>query len=190
MPGTWTHGQIICLDARQAVERPVDRALAPESTRRRQAPGLPRGADLHRPTNARGIAADVALGPSQASRLARREQTGPRTDQADPLGSRAGPRLGCYPSDQANTATGIRTRVSAMRGRRPSPLDDSGAESIGTRLAKRPASGSFSGDGYRLLRALGAIERLVARGCAIFAGSSARGCGGIGRRARFRSVSR
>src|ERR1039458_8077507 len=36
-----------------------------------------------------------------------------------------------------STATGIRTRVSAMRGRRPSPLDDSGARSTGTRLAKR-----------------------------------------------------
>ena len=37
-----------------------------------------------------------------------------------------------------STATGIRTRVSAMRGRRPSPLDDSGAQSTGSRLAKRP----------------------------------------------------
>ena len=27
---------------------------------------------------------------------------------------------------RASTATGIRTRVSAVRGRRPSPLDDSG----------------------------------------------------------------
>src|SRR5271157_1113603 len=36
-----------------------------------------------------------------------------------------------------STATGIRTRVSAMRGRRPSPLDDSGAKSVGSRLAKR-----------------------------------------------------
>ena len=29
----------------------------------------------------------------------------------------------------ASTATGIRTRVSAVRGRRPSPLDDSGGVS-------------------------------------------------------------
>ena len=29
--------------------------------------------------------------------------------------------------ESASTATGIRTRVSAVRGRRPSPLDDSGA---------------------------------------------------------------
>jgi hypothetical protein len=36
-----------------------------------------------------------------------------------------------------HTATGIRTPVSAMRGRRPSPLDDSGARSAGPRLAKR-----------------------------------------------------
>jgi hypothetical protein len=39
--------------------------------------------------------------------------------------------------DVASTATGIRTPVSAMRGRRPSPLDDSGARSAGPRLAKR-----------------------------------------------------
>ena len=32
-----------------------------------------------------------------------------------------------YTSTGMHTATGIRTRVSAMRGRRPSPLDDSGA---------------------------------------------------------------
>jgi hypothetical protein len=37
-----------------------------------------------------------------------------------------------------STATGIRTRVSAMRGRRPSPLDDSGAQLLGSRLPKRP----------------------------------------------------
>jgi hypothetical protein len=39
-----------------------------------------------------------------------------------------------------STATGIRTRVSAMRGRRPSPLDDSGA--MGQQASKartRPA---------------------------------------------------
>ena len=32
-----------------------------------------------------------------------------------------------------DTATGIRTRVSAVRGRRPSPLDDSGAEATHAR---------------------------------------------------------
>ncbi len=30
------------------------------------------------------------------------------------------------PCKSSYTATGIRTRVSAVRGRRPSPLDDSG----------------------------------------------------------------
>ena len=80
--------------------------------------------------------------------------------------SRASPCLRRHLSDQASTATGIRTRVSAMRGRRPSPLDDSGAISIGTRLAKRP-SGSFQAG---LIRAHG-IEQLIACGYAIFAGS-------------------
>src|ERR1700727_2370241 len=36
-----------------------------------------------------------------------------------------------------STATGIRTRVSAVRGRRPSPLDDSGARGR-LRLAEGP----------------------------------------------------
>src|SRR2546423_12019588 len=40
-----------------------------------------------------------------------------------------------------STATGIRTRVSAMRGRRPSPLDDSGAQLTEARLAKRSGRG-------------------------------------------------
>jgi hypothetical protein len=35
-----------------------------------------------------------------------------------------------------HTATGIRTRVSAMRGRRPSPLDDSGARSTVAEASK------------------------------------------------------
>jgi hypothetical protein len=44
----------------------------------------------------------------------------------------------------SHTATGIRTRVSAMRGRRPSPLDDSGALSTGAEASKsaRPESSS------------------------------------------------
>ncbi len=40
---------------------------------------------------------------------------------------------------QRSTATGIRTRVSAMRGRRPSPLDDSGAKSAGPEASKARA---------------------------------------------------
>jgi hypothetical protein len=36
------------------------------------------------------------------------------------------------------TATGIRTRVSAVRGRRPSPLDDSGASWTGRRSSSTP----------------------------------------------------
>jgi hypothetical protein len=36
-----------------------------------------------------------------------------------------------------STATGIRTRVSAVRGRRPSPLDDSGEGRFEPALARR-----------------------------------------------------
>ena len=65
-------------------------------------------------------------------------QIGPTLDQPDALGCHASSHLRRHLGDQASTATGIRTRVSAMRGRRPSPLDDSGAQSAGSRLAKRP----------------------------------------------------
>jgi hypothetical protein len=65
-------------------------------------------------------------------------QIGPR--MTNTLGSRASPCLRRHLGDQASTATGIRTRVSAMRGRRPSPLDDSGAETR-PRLAKRAVAG-------------------------------------------------
>jgi hypothetical protein len=41
-----------------------------------------------------------------------------------------------------STATGIRTRVSAMRGRRPSPLDDSGAQIDGVEASKATEAGS------------------------------------------------
>src|ERR1700744_5113426 len=40
----------------------------------------------------------------------------------------------------ASTATGIRTRVTAVRGRRPSPLDDSGARYL-TRVAIQAGRG-------------------------------------------------
>ena len=143
--------------------------------------------------------AEVAWRPrADASRASRRgladsclwaKQLGPTMGQADKLGCHASPYLRRHPGNQASTATGIRTRVSAMRGRRPSPLDDSGARSTGTRLAKRSG---------QVPPGLSASEAFIAAphpglpapfGCAIFACSSARGCGGIGRRARFRSVS-
>lgn len=38
-----------------------------------------------------------------------------------------GPRTRNVPADRFDAATGIRTRVSAVRGRRPRPLDDGGA---------------------------------------------------------------
>ena len=54
---------------------------------------------------------------------------------------------------RGSTATGIRTRVSAMRGRRPSPLDDSGAGTAAPRLAKRRAPiPSLAGVGARGVR--------------------------------------
>ena len=80
-----------------------------------------------------------------------------------------------------HTATGIRTRVSAMRGRRPSPLDDSG-EIAARRLAK-PAARVRSRRLTARPRATGCAEPLR------YLRLRTRGCGGIGRRARFRSVS-
>jgi hypothetical protein len=71
-----------------------------------------------------------------------------------------------------------------MRGRRPSPLDDSGAKSLGTEASK--ARGSVPSRPGPRAHAAGAVRPGPAL-CDIFA--SARGCGGIGRRARFRSVS-
>ena len=49
-----------------------------------------------------------------------------------------------WKAKRTSTATGIRTRVSAMRGRRPSPLDDSGAQSDCTRLAKGHPTAGFA----------------------------------------------
>src|SRR6202012_55063 len=80
-----------------------------------------------------------------------RRRTRPRESWDEPnIGSRY---RGAYPSKRENprtyggivsTATGIRTRVSAVRGRRPSPLDDSGGGGGLTRaggsLAARAAS--------------------------------------------------
>ena len=68
---------------------------------------------------------------------------------------------------ERSTATGIRTPVSGLRIRRPSPLDDSGEE--------RHSSERGRGVWRQLA---GPIGRLPAP----------RGCGGTGRRARFRSV--
>ena len=89
-----------------------------------------------------------------------------------------------------NTATGIRTRVSAMRGRRPSPLDDSGANScVEATKALRTITveaGSLAGARPRA-RAVQSRQRRPAS--AISSLPYPRGCGGIGRRARFRSVS-
>ena len=68
--------------------------------------------------------------------------------------------------EKASTATGIRTRVSAVRGRRPSPLDDSGRE-VGERSETSAA---------------GPCRCAVAN---VFGPS--RGCGEIGKHAAFRS---
>ena len=110
---------------------------------------------------------------------------GARTGARRPL-ERRKPR---YHGASASTATGIRTRVSAMRGRRPSPLDDSGAQPTGSEASKALGAGAARPVLPRgPSETSSPIPRLVGCGCAIFA-CSARGCGGIGRRARFRSVS-
>jgi hypothetical protein len=75
-----------------------------------------------------------------------------------------------------------------MRGRRPSPLDDSGARSTATRLAKRPtraSTGAVRGGDWSILPSIPGSSR----GVRYLRLSPPRGCGGIGRRARFRSVS-
>jgi hypothetical protein len=75
-----------------------------------------------------------------------------------------------------------------MRGRRPSPLDDSGARSTATRLAKRPtraSTGAVRGGDRSILPSIPGSSR----GVRYLRLSPPRGCGGIGRRARFRSVS-
>jgi hypothetical protein len=89
-----------------------------------------------------------------------------------------------------STATGIRTRVSAMRGRRPSPLDDSGANSCveATKALRTIADGAASLAAARP-RARAAQGRQRPSASAISSLPYPRGCGGIGRRARFRSVS-
>src|SRR5581483_5421808 len=100
-----------------------------------------------------------------------------------------------------STATGIRTPVSAMRGRRPSPLDDSGALGTGidaSRAASRkrlrgrartpvPQKADSAGVPEPVPRPRRPPRASAVPRCDIFA--CPRGCGGIGRRARFRSVS-
>jgi hypothetical protein len=73
-----------------------------------------------------------------------------------------------------STATGIRTPVSAVRGRCPSPLDDGGASAA--RIAKGFAAARALDDA-----ASGTWDRVSSSPIPC-------GCGGIGRRARFRSV--
>ncbi|MEA2302331.1 MAG: hypothetical protein QOE44_2866 [Solirubrobacteraceae bacterium] len=80
----------------------------------------------------------------------------------------------------SNTATGIRTPVSAVRGRRPSPLDDSG-ESTASLANALPAPGPARRPPNRPLAASPTVPRAISS-------PAAGGCGGIGRRARFRSV--
>ena len=68
-----------------------------------------------------------------------------------------------------STATGIRTRVSAMRGRRPSPLDDSGADER-LEASREPRTRNARGcpaHSARELPATAAAERVSA--CDIFA---------------------
>ena len=75
------------------------------------------------------IGASAAAADARGFRW-RRAHASARSPKAKP-----GPASTAPPS----TATGIRTRVSAMRGRRPSPLDDSGAKSAGPEASKARA---------------------------------------------------
>jgi hypothetical protein len=140
----------------------------------------------HGPTFARRVSAPTTVGGTLPGLTG-----GAPAPKQGLLEQRNGPTI----AGHSDTATGIRTRVSAMRGRRPSPLDDSGAKTTAPRLAKQPRSlpaapppehrRSLPQRPSREHRP--AIHRPFARVCDIFA--SPRGCGGIGRRARFRSVS-
>ncbi len=119
------------------------------------------------------IGASAAAADARGFRW-RRAHASARSPKAKP-----GPASTAPPS----TATGIRTRVSAMRGRRPSPLDDSGAKSVVRRLAKlaEPVPGGPAAAGPARPAPPGTPPLRYLR--------LPRGCGGIGRRARFRSVS-
>jgi hypothetical protein len=79
---------------------------------------------------------------------------------------RRNPRIG---GGLWDTATGIRTRVSAMRGRRPSPLDDSGAQTTGR--GYQSARSRCEMLARRARRDLG-IASGPPWGCAIFAARS------------------
>jgi hypothetical protein len=117
-----------------------------------------------------------------------RDCTGDRTGRQagrQPLLERETPRV-----HEANvsTATGIRTRVSAMRGRRPSPLDDSGANSCVE--ASKALHTTVGASSLVLPLASQSAFTTIRRpsDSAISSQPAPRGCGGIGRRARFRSV--
>lgn len=102
------------------------------------------------------------------------------------------------------TATGIRTRVSAVRGRRPSPLDDSGLVARAWRRVPGIYSTSVEARVVRLGRPRGVRRTPIRRARPTSSERSSRatlryclrsrrksgtpcGCGGIGRRAAFRS---
>ncbi len=89
---------------------------------------------------------------------------------------------GARPAGVASTATGIRTPVSAVRGRRPSPLDDGGApagDSSGTirrDLAKEVDwTGASRGKGESCLRQ-GRRDAAPDVPGGVFAGRDGRGC--------------
>jgi hypothetical protein len=115
--------------------------------RRRRAPRLwHRGARPRRRGDARRLP-DHRRGDHARQQILR---TAPRG-----FASRSTPETRKAPRTRGpiSTATGIRTRVSAMRGRRPSPLDDSGAKSLATRLPKHARDPSRRAPAARALRA-------------------------------------
>ena len=86
-------------------------------------------------TNTRGLAvaaSNATRGSRETSRLANWLSSGLSGSP-----ERRKPENRAISRASVSTATGIRTPVFTMRGRRPSPLDDSGAKSIARRLAKR-----------------------------------------------------
>ena len=76
-------------------------------------------------------------------------------------------RCGGFPGHRQarSTATGIRTPVSAVRGRRPSPLDDSGASrqsSDPIRISRDPARWLFAGSYFGLRVRLRRLDLIAA----------------------------
>ncbi len=153
----------------------------PDRRRHRRAPGRSRADDpRRRRSNEKGAPASAGQGDPR-----RRARPDP-TELLPPGGA------GCT-TGRISTATGIRTPVSAVRGRRPSPLDDSGRTLALRRSgALDESSKASSGEAVRVAPAGWAAGRgdrdAFARENVYLRLAVPRGCGGIGRRAGFRCL--